>query len=1057
MTLCFLVNAYIAIYYMVLLQLQVTSSWGSVSSLRGLSSCGTSEWIDPDTPTSACQKTDYKGAPLELVFSDEFDVAGRTFRDGHDSRWAAINGFPDGNEQINAYDDAPEFSHTADGLLKLKVDAQQTILNYTDWSTGQSRSSQTRTYTTPMLQTWNKFCFAGGRIELSAQLPGLADQAGIWPAFWLMGNLGRATVTASTEKMWPYSYDHCPSADQRQANQYVEQNQMINKCRDKSWTDRYGLNPHQGRGAIEIDIIEAMPGTYTYDYKLEQVASGHCPPLKNEEEYKYLRVKQPMVATSLQLAPGILYKADQRPKDADAGYLRNCLPEDWTSQWYPELQPGNVNAPTYGTDYASSVNIDFWGDYFESEIPWQTDSMSARHELPLSAFDSQNIYTLEWISGKDGYVRFLLNDKLQYHINSSTAERDVPVSLNGTSVGELLGRKMPVEPSYIMLNIDLSPRWGFPYCPPDKCDCCYDCRDPKCTTCMDGNYNYMGWLKDLCTTLPATYDVDWVRVYQHPGATDVGCSTKAFPSEGWIESHRKEFTVPNMDEPLRPVLAGGAQCTADAGDCGHHRGDCVNATCRCRTGWTGPRCLSTQVGSSAICRQLEEAAIGGAPCDTHLTDECGAQQGTGACVELWKPWDRPTQELVMPDGTLQLAGGGNGRCECASGWGGTHCNKPLADASASKCLPDASLPSAKLEILLDSLCMQVKSEAVVALCNTVQWKPHWQSGGEFSTCGAWLRSSTVLQAVADETGMCCSKPVWNSKQPQCTDEPGLPLSGEECFLRADYGNGAAALEACPWARIEGVYAPQAVINEAISQSWFPTGSPARNTIVLDAVQCQQYCLESPACSFFSYDGTSRSCWLKSSVNCTMQQAFTLSFNLISGPKIGCISSGLVLNESGVPLALPRSTTTAPAAASQEVEAPILIIAGLAAGAGVFVFAALIFACTCCTRKYLARRDRSTCAHTESKPHESLDKNMSDIEGGKKVRIGEVQNKGSEISKAATAKSSGKILAIDDVQHEQRGKNTPNEGHVVITVVSNTPHEGDTPNKVVSKAVTFVEP
>jgi hypothetical protein len=36
-----------------------------------------------------------------------------------------------------------------------------------------------------------QFCFQGGRLEASIRLPGRATVAGLWPAFWTMGNLGR--------------------------------------------------------------------------------------------------------------------------------------------------------------------------------------------------------------------------------------------------------------------------------------------------------------------------------------------------------------------------------------------------------------------------------------------------------------------------------------------------------------------------------------------------------------------------------------------------------------------------------------------------------------------------------------------------------------------------------------------------------------------------------------------------------------------------------------------------------------------------------------------------
>ena len=216
--------------------------------------CPTTEWVDPDTPASACTgKVDRAGDALELVFSDEFNVDGRTFEDGDDPRWTAHVGFPDTNSQVNSYSDLPEFATTSNGMLQMKAAARQTRLVY---HAGYGWESATRGYTTQMLQGWNKFCYTEGVLELSAQLPGRAHQSGLWPAAWLFGNLGRATQKNSTEKLWPWSYNHCPDAADEEANQYVRTQQVINACLGAEFTDQYGLNPNQGRGAIEIDIIE---------------------------------------------------------------------------------------------------------------------------------------------------------------------------------------------------------------------------------------------------------------------------------------------------------------------------------------------------------------------------------------------------------------------------------------------------------------------------------------------------------------------------------------------------------------------------------------------------------------------------------------------------------------------------------------------------------------------------------------------------------------------------------------------------------------------------------
>jgi len=50
-----------------------------------------SEWVDVDTPHAACtSRRERDGQILKLVFSDEFDPAGRSVRDGEDARWTAL-------------------------------------------------------------------------------------------------------------------------------------------------------------------------------------------------------------------------------------------------------------------------------------------------------------------------------------------------------------------------------------------------------------------------------------------------------------------------------------------------------------------------------------------------------------------------------------------------------------------------------------------------------------------------------------------------------------------------------------------------------------------------------------------------------------------------------------------------------------------------------------------------------------------------------------------------------------------------------------------------------
>lgn len=52
-----------------------------------------------------------------------------------------------------------------------------------------------------MLQTWNKFCFTTGYVEISVSLPGSHDAPGFWPAAWTMGNLVRGFSSNFTFKL----------------------------------------------------------------------------------------------------------------------------------------------------------------------------------------------------------------------------------------------------------------------------------------------------------------------------------------------------------------------------------------------------------------------------------------------------------------------------------------------------------------------------------------------------------------------------------------------------------------------------------------------------------------------------------------------------------------------------------------------------------------------------------------------------------------------------------------------------------------------------------------
>ncbi|KAJ6557640.1 beta-glucan synthesis-associated [Mycena capillaripes] len=154
--------------------------------------------IDLDTPKELYNIHGYHdpSETLQLVFSDEFEMDGRSFYPGDDPYWEAVDLHYWQTGNLEWYD--PAAITTRNGALEInltKVDDPTTNHNLN--------------YTGGMLTTWNKFCFTGGLILTSVMLPGINNVFGLWPAVWTMGNLGRAGYGASLDGMWPYVYDSC--------------------------------------------------------------------------------------------------------------------------------------------------------------------------------------------------------------------------------------------------------------------------------------------------------------------------------------------------------------------------------------------------------------------------------------------------------------------------------------------------------------------------------------------------------------------------------------------------------------------------------------------------------------------------------------------------------------------------------------------------------------------------------------------------------------------------------------------------------------------------------
>ncbi|KAI5948979.1 SKN1 [Candida theae] len=196
--------------------------------------------IDPDTPAEALTNVGQDGRTWKLVFSDEFNAEGRTFYDGDDQFFTAPDFHYAATQDLEWYD--PDAVTTVNGTLELTIDAFK---------------NHDLFYRSGMVQSWNKMCFTQGKLEFSASLPGYGDISGLWPGLWSMGNLGRPGYLATTEGVWPYTYDSCdvgitPNQSSPDGISYLP-GQRLNKC---TCPGESHPNPGVGRGAPEIDALE---------------------------------------------------------------------------------------------------------------------------------------------------------------------------------------------------------------------------------------------------------------------------------------------------------------------------------------------------------------------------------------------------------------------------------------------------------------------------------------------------------------------------------------------------------------------------------------------------------------------------------------------------------------------------------------------------------------------------------------------------------------------------------------------------------------------------------
>ncbi|KAJ7144959.1 glycoside hydrolase family 16 protein [Mycena crocata] len=349
--------------------------------------------IDDDTPSSAYTHNGVDGKKYNLVFSDEFNVDGRSFYPGDDPYFEAVDFhyWPTGD--LEWYD--PGAITTKDG--KLVITMSEVKNHGLNFQSG-------------MLQSWNKLCFTTGYIEVSISLPGVPSTPGFWPGAWTMGNLGRAGYGATTEGMWPYSYDSCdlgtfpnqtthdnePAAVYSKKLSYLP-GQRLSACTCPG-SDHPGPSTSSGRGVPEMDILEA-----------QVEPSGSAPYFRGQASQSY------------QVAP----------------YNFNYEFDNTTSST-PIQNPTTTKFNSYkGNVYQQTVSaMTYIDDKFYNGNAYAP-------------------YGIEWYSNPNkrgsGYINWLFNGAKTWTLTPDTIGPD--------SQSQISQRLISEEPMYMVFNLGMSP--GF--------------------------------------------------------------------------------------------------------------------------------------------------------------------------------------------------------------------------------------------------------------------------------------------------------------------------------------------------------------------------------------------------------------------------------------------------------------------------------------------------------------------------------------------------------------------------------------------------------------------
>jgi len=372
---------------------------GQVPSMQG-------NWglIDLDTDKTFYTKPSYNdpSQEMQLIFSDEFNTDGRTFYPGDDPYWEAVDLHYWATNNLEWYD--PSAVTTKDGYLEITL--SETPIHGLNFMGG-------------LVATWNKFCFTGGLVETSVILPGANNIAGLWPAVWSMGNLGRAGFGASLDGMWPYTYDDCDVG--------TAPNQTLNGQPEAATV---GGDPTEG-GALSF-----LPGQ-----RLSRcTCSGESHPGPVHSDGTFVGRAAPEID---------IFEA--QVSGPPGGPLSGIVSQ--SSQWAPFNQGYNWFNNSANLIIPNPTNTTL-NQYKGGAYQQATSSITITNQ---GCYESDQgcaaVYGYEYKPGYDtAYISWIANSQLAWTLNAPGMGIDQLVNISA--------RPVPQEPMYLIANLGMSENFG---------------------------------------------------------------------------------------------------------------------------------------------------------------------------------------------------------------------------------------------------------------------------------------------------------------------------------------------------------------------------------------------------------------------------------------------------------------------------------------------------------------------------------------------------------------------------------------------------------------------